>query len=241
MLRLSFFLLTLFISLCSYGQSQKRAELEIFSRYDKHADYMARYGDRTYTNGMKLWGTSGGIQFNYLQPVTKNFHLILGAGYFRLGVDKIRSTTPWSDNVSSRTIDYNHPTGIQPVFHTNKYHYNNLALSVGLNYERRLSTKSTLTFGGDYTYLYTFSQVYRITYDQARDKITDQRKLGFGLNLKGGILKKFANNRFYINPKLIVPIFQQLNGDSVFREDTNLKIIRCFNGVGFSVSFGKFL
>lgn len=241
MFRLSFFLLTIIVSTCSYGQTQKRIELELVGRYDKHADYIARYGDRTYTNDMKLWGVSGGIQFKYLQPVAKNFYLTLGAGYFRLGVDKIRSTTPWSNNVSSRTIDYNHPTGIQPVFHTDKYRYNNFALSVGVNYELRLSTKTTLTFGGDYTYLYTFSQAYRITYDQAKYKTTDTRPLGFGVNAQVGILKKFANNQYYLNPKLIAPVYQRLSGDQVFREDKDLKMSKWFNGVGCSVSFGKFL
>lgn len=230
-----------FISFFSAGQNRSTIELALYSRYDKHADYISHYGDRTYTDPMKLWGTSYGLKAYYLFPVVRHIKLKAGAGYYRLGIDKINRTSPWSANVPSRTIDFHHPMGILPVFHTDKYHYNNVDLSAGILYEYQLKNKLALTVGGDYSYYYTFSQRYRITYDNTDFKTKEARALGFGANAYVGVLKKVNQDKYYINPSIVIPIFQQLNGDQVFREDESVQMPKWFNGIGLSITFGKYL
>lgn len=241
MRKLFIFLSLSFVCIASLGQNRSSIELSLFSRYDKHADYISRFGDRTYTDPMKLWGLSYGLKAYYLLPVVGQLKLRAGAGYYRLGIDKINRTSPWSANVPSRTIDFNHPTGIQPVFHTDKYHYNNVDLSLGLVYEHLLNNNLALTVGADYSYYHTFSQRYRITYDNTNFKTKEARALGFGATASVGVLKKVKQDKYYINPSVVIPVFQQLNGDKVFREEESVQMPKWFNGIGLSITIGKYL
>lgn len=240
MFKVFFLFLLLLRSLTSIGQGKASIEVSLQSRYDKHADYITRFGYRSYTDGMKLWGRSQGLQFSYLHPLTKDIKLRVGAGYYLLKVDKIKRTSPWSDNVPNRTIDYNHPSGIQPVFHTNKYQYNNLSLAAGLIYEKAVAENLILQAGAAYNFLYTFSQKYRITYDNTMYKTTKPKELGFGLNASLGVLK-IIRDKYYFNPELLVPVYQQLKGDQVFRESKKVKMTKWLQGGGLSISVGRYL
>jgi hypothetical protein len=224
------------------GIAQKGSlELSIFSRYDKHADYTTRYGNRYYTNDVKLWGLSHGLQFSYLHPITEKLKASVGVGHYRLGIDKIRGTSPWSNNVTARNIDYTHPIGIDPMFNTDKYHYNSISLSAGVSYEQKLSSHVSLTLGGDYMALYTYSQSYRITYYNEKYKATNGRWLGSGVNASIGVLKKMKDGRHYVNPRIIIPIYQRLSGDKVFRESASIEMTKYFSGAGISISIGRYL
>ncbi|MET0298209.1 MAG: hypothetical protein ABW036_00565 [Flavitalea sp.] len=214
--------------------------MDLVARYDKHADYTTRFGDRSYTDDISLWGISKGLQLKYFHPVTKNLSLSLGAGYHLLCIDKIRNTTPWSDNVSARTIDFTHPTGIEPGFNADKYRYNSVTWSFGLNYKQVISAKTHFNFGGDYTYMHMLSQKYHITYDDITYKTSRSMPLGFAVNANAGILRRFGKKDYYFNPKLQIAIYQQLNGDQAFRETPDLKMTKWFQGVGCSLGFGKF-
>jgi len=241
MFKVFFLSLLLLPSLDSIGQEKASIEVSLQSRYDKHADYTTRFGDRSYTDGIKLWGRSQGLQFSYLHPLTKHLKLRAGVGYYLLKVEKVKRTSPWSNNVPSRTIDYHHPSGIMPVFHTDKYQYNNLTLAAGLIYEKAISENLFLTAGAAYNFLYTFSQKYRITYDNAMYKTTNPKTLGFGLNATLGVSRKIIKDKYYFNPELIVPIYQQLQGDQVFGEGKKVKMTKWFKGGGLSISIGKYL
>jgi hypothetical protein len=241
MRRLLFAFTLLQLSFTAIGQANRSIDISLLTRYDKHADFTTRFGNRSYTNDIKLWGVSYGLNFNYLYPIIKGLKLSAGAGYYRLGINKIKGTTPWSRDVSSRSIDYTHPLGIDPNFYTDKYHYNTFSLAAGLNYEHRLSDKATLTISADYTYLYTFSQSYRITYDQSKYKTTYAKSLGFGVNGYVGLLRKISNDQYYVNPKIILPVYQQLKGDKIFLENEDVRMNKWFNGAGLSMTFGKYL
>lgn len=236
------FLLLLLGSLAQFGKGQNKASLELStcSRYDQHADYTSRYGDRTYTNAMQLWGLSYGLSLSCLVPINKWLKLKAGAAYYQLGIDKVRSSSPWGEDIPTRTIDYNHPTGIQPVFHTDQYHYNNLVGSLGLSYEQPLNEKVALNFGVDYNYYYTFSQRYRITYDNAVFKTNNTRPLGFGVQAYVGLIKQIKPNKYYVNPALLIPVYQQLKGDQVFLEDNSLTLQKWFKGLGLCIAVGKY-
>lgn len=228
-------------SFAQFGASQNQASLELlhYSRYDKHADYTSRYGDRSYTNSVQLWGMSYGFSMSYVFPVNKWFKLKTGAAYHHLGIDKVRSSSPWSEDIPTRTIDYNHPTGIQPLFNTDQYHYNNLACSAGFSYESPLNDKLALNFGADYSYYYTFSQRYRITYNNTALKTKNARPLGFVSSAYVGLIQKVQQSH-YLNPGVLIPVYQQLRGDSVFRENDNVTMRKWFKGIGLFIAVGKY-
>jgi len=235
-----FFIVTLLTTSFVHGQKTKSVELDIIGRYDKHADYTTRFGNRSYTNDTKLWGKSFGFNLNYFHLINKKLNFKAGLGYYNLGIDKIRQTTPFNLIATGRNIDYRHPSGIYPLFATSKYHYDNLSFTIGLASERHLLKKLDFTIGGDLYYLYSFSQLYHISYDNIRYRTNIGRSLGFGANSYIGVVKKFNKDRNYISPKVIVPIYQQLHGDKVFGEDNGVKMDKWLNGIGFSVSLGKY-
>lgn len=228
-------------SFIANGQTSKRLELSLFGRYDKHADYTSRFGSRTFTDDIKLWGKSYGFRFNYLYPVAKGFNVVAGAGFTQLGISKIRATNHRSRNATERIIDYTDPTGIKPAFNTDKYHYNNFSLSVGIQYEKSLGEGLALTVGADYTSLHTFSQVYHITFDDRYYKTKNAWTLGYGINSSIGVLKKIRSDKYYVNPRLIIPVYQQLNGDNAFLEAENIRMTKWGNGAGLFISIGKYL
>lgn len=234
-------IVTLFLTTIGYGQKTTSVELNLIGRYDKHADYTTRFGDRSYTNDTKLWGKSFGFNINFVRQVNKHFNAKIGIGYYNLGIDKIRQTTPFNIIATGRNINYRHPSGILPLFATNKYYYDNLNFILGLVYEKPITIKANFIAGGDFSYLYTFSQLYHITYDNIRYRTNNGRTLGFAANTYFGISQKFHADRYYISPKIIVPVYQQLGGDEAFLENQSLKMTKWFNGVGLSFTVGKYL
>jgi hypothetical protein len=240
MLRIILLFLTLSVVSFVQGQKKKSVELDFIGRYDKHTDYTTRFYDRTYTNNTKLWGYSYGANLNFLQPLTQKLKLKIGAGYYQLGVDKIEQTTRVNTIAPARTIDYNHPTGIQPLFATDYYKYHNLALTSGIIYEQKLKGKWNYCIGADFSYLYTFSQLYNITYDKSKYQTHNGKTLSFGVNSYLGVVRRFRSDKYYINPKIIIPVYQQLRGDQVFGEDNSIKMKKWLNGIGLSLSIGKY-
>jgi len=89
--------------------------------------------------------------------------------------------------------------------------------------------------GGDFNYLYTFSQLYNISYD-LKFRTNNGKTLGFGINSYLGVVRKLRNDKFYISPKIIIPVYQQLRGDQVFGEANKLKMVKWFHGIGLSLS-----
>ena len=112
---------------------------------------------------------------------------------------------------------------------------------MALPYEKPIAKKVDLLIGGDFNYLYTFSQMYHITYDHIRHRTNNGRTLGFAANTSFGLLRRFQKDKYYVSPKIIVPIYQQLHGDEAFGEDQSVKMQKWFNGVGISLAIGKYL
>ena len=135
---------TLLLSIVVYGQRNSSVELELVGRYDKHANYTTRFGDRSYTNDTKLWGKCFGVNVNFVPSLHKHLNGKVGIGYYSLGIDKIRQTTPFNFIATGRNINYRHPSGILPLFGTKKYHYDNLSFTLGLALWKANSQKSGL-------------------------------------------------------------------------------------------------
>ena len=231
---------TLLLTVIVYGQKTKRIELDIIGRYEKQADYTTRFGDRSYTNNTKLWGKSFGFNIGYIASLYRHLNAKASIGYYNLGIDKIRQTTPFNLIATGRNINYRHPSGILPLFATNRYHYDNVNITTGLAYEIPVAKKLSFMVGGEFTYLLTFSQLYHITYDNIRYRTNSVRTLGFAAISHIGALEKFNKNKNYISPKILFPVYQQLRGDRVFGEDNSMKINKWANGIGLSVAMGKY-
>ena len=220
---------------------QSRIEVGLLSTYSNHAKYTSRYFDRSYTNVITISGLNYGLNLNYVRPFSKNLNATVGLGYYRLGIDKVTSTTSMWGTANGRTIQYRHPEGIQPGFYTDKYFYDILNFMLGISYEKKCKNLS-YTAGSDINFRYSLSQQYHIDWGEGlKFKTSNQRPFGFGVNSYLGILKVTSNNKYYINPKIVIPIFQRIKGDRTFGEDERIKIDKWFSGFGLSVAFGKYL
>jgi len=233
-------LLTFFVATKIAGQNLKSIEIDIAWRYDKHADYTTRYFDRSYTNHTELSGNSVSLNFHYNQPVYRNLKMTIGIGYYKLGVDKIRQNTPSNVIASGRNIDYR-VDSIKPLFSTNDYHYNNINLGGGLTYQNRFLKEWHYTLGAEFNYLYTFSQLYNITNGEIKYKTNTGKTLGIQVNSYLGVLKNIIHGKYFLNPKVIVPVYQILDGDKQFGEDHNVQMRKWFDGIGLSISIGKYM
>ena len=234
-------LLVLLLSvIASTGLCQPSLEVSLLSRFDKHGEYTSRYFDNAGTYDITLAGKSYGLSIHYLQPLVKKLKVNVGVGYYRLGIDNVTATNQ-GDISSARPIDYRHPFGIKPLFHTDQYHYNNLNLSGGIIYEQNIYKSVALTVGADINVRYSYSQKYHIIYGDIKYQTSDNRPFGYGVYSYVGVLKRLNKNRFYINPKVVVPIFGRINSDQLFGEDEAMKIDKRFSGSGLAIVFGKYL
>jgi len=239
MTRILFFLPLSMMAVFANAQNKSSLELTILSRYDLHADYTSRYFSRSYTDGTKLYGMSYGLSANYTHSFARHVNLTFGIGYYRLGIDKVRQATPFTSEARARAINY--PSSIQILFGTDAYHYNNLTGNIGFTYEKPFTANTFFITGANMVYLYTFSQAYHITYYDNFYKTHITRTLGWNANAFAGILQKLKNRKYYISPKLIMPVYQSLHGDAILGEDETVRMRKWFDGLGLAVSFGKYL
>lgn len=235
-LLLSFFCIA---SLWTYAQDKngKSIEASLLARWDKHAHYTTRFGNRSYSEEVQLAGLSFGGNIAYRYQLGRNLYTRAALGIYRLRIDQVRNTSRFG-TATVRNIDYQSPDSTKPLYSTGKYHYNNLSFSVGVQGVFPLKQNLQFTTGADLVYYYTFSQKYHMSWNKIY-KPTHARTLGFGLNTQAGILKEFE--RFYIQPQIIIPVYQQLRGDKVFGEDESMAIPKWFNGVGALITVGKYL
>ncbi len=224
----------------SIGQKKKSFELSLIGRYDRHANYVSNFAGRSYDDTNKLYGMSYGASIAYRQKITKNISVSLGIGYYKLRVDKIKGSMPFNipGTRTGRNIDYDDGT-TNLLYSTSKYHYNNLAVTVGLSKAIQLNEKFYLEFGAEGMGYYSISQRYRLFDGNKYCSTNNKKPLELGANLIAGMLKEYK--KFYIRPALIIPVYQNLKGDKVFFEDKNMNISKWFNGVGLALRVGKYI
>jgi len=234
------FFLTILFFISASGQNKKSIEFSLIGRYDRHANYVSNFAGRVYNDTNKLYGMSYGTNITYRQKITKSISASLGVGYYRLGIDKIKGSMPFNSpgTRTARNIDYDDGM-TNLLYSTSKYHYNNLAVTIGLSKTVQLKDRLYLDFGAEGIGYYSFSQRYRLFDGPKYYSTTNSKPLEFGCNATFGILKDYK--QFYIRPALLVPIYQNLKGDKVFYEDRNMSISKWFNGVGLTLRIGKYL
>lgn len=225
-----------YISVSAQENQGRSVELSLSGRYELHGDYITQYGDRSYVNETKIAGLSLGLNAAVRQPLTRHLSAKLALGYYRLGINEVRQSTPFGFIAKGRNFE-DMKDSTKRLHSTSKYHYNTLPLSAGLQVALPIN-RSSLTVGADLLYYFTYLQRYHRTYLQDY-KTSNARTLGWGVNAQAGWLKQL--DHFYIHPQVLLPVYQVLRGDPVFREDENLRITKWFNGVGIAIGVGKYL
>lgn len=232
---------TLLFILTSYkGVCQKSLEVSLFLRYDNYGEYTSRFFENAATTDITLAGKSQGINISYVQPLLEKIKVKVGVGYYKLGMNDVTSTN-LGFIPPTRPIDYSHPDGIQPLFSTGKYHYNNLNLVSGISFENNLFKSVIIKVGADINFRYSYSQKYYLNYNDIKYKSSNGKPYGFGVDSYLGLLKSIASNKYYINPNFILPLFQRIKGDKVFTEDEKMRIDKKFSGYGVALTIGKYL
>ncbi len=240
MLKIILLPVTVICFITASGQSKKSFELSLVGRYDQHADYVTNFAGRVYNDTMKLFGLSSGVNIQFRKPLSPTYSVYLGVGYYRLGVNKIRSTMPFGmPGVSTgRSIHNEDDDSTKLGYSTSKYHYNNVAFTFGMSKLVLLKKELKLDIGAEGVGYYNFSQGYKLM-NEYHYLTTHAKPLEFGINATIGLLKEY--DKFYIRPALLIPIYQNLKGDKGFSEDRNMNISKWFNGIGLTLRIGKYI
>jgi hypothetical protein len=238
--KLFFSLIAVVLTIITSGQSKKAIELSLLTRYDQHANYVSNFAGRAHNDTYKLYGTSYGINALYRQYITKSYSVYVGAGYYRLAIDKIRGPLPLGipGTRTARNIDYD--DGITKLLYsTSEYYYNDIAFTVGMSKTLMINDRLHFDLAAEGVGLQTFSQRYGL-FDGSRKYTTQNTKpLELGINVTAGFVKEF--NKFYVRPALLIPVYQNLKGDKVFYESKDMNISKWFHGVGLTFKVGKYI
>jgi len=220
------------------GQNKKSIEFSLIGRYDQE-NFVTNFGGRGFNDTLKLYGISYGATISYRQKIHKDISASVGIGYFRLGIDKIKGSSPFSGIPgarprTSRAINYD--DGSSFLYSTSKYYYNNLLISIELSKTRLINNNLYFDIAAEGTGYYSVSQRY---YQGSKSYSTNNRKpLEFGANITTGVFK--AYKKIYIRPALIIPVYKNLKGDVVFYEDRNMNFPNWFKGMGLKLRVGKY-
>lgn len=235
-----FILLTILNLITASAQNKRSIEFSLIGRYDNHADYTSNFAGRAYYDNNKLYGISYGINAAYRQRIYKNISVLLAIGYYRLGIDKIKGSMPFNmpGTRTARNIDYDDDS-TNLLYSTSKYHYNNIAVTIGVNKTMALKERMYFDLGLEGIIYCTVSQRYQLFDGPHYYSTNNSKPLEFGINATAGVLKEYK--KFYIRPALIIPIYQRLKGDRVFFEEKNMNISKWFKGVGLTLRIGKYI
>lgn len=214
--------------------------IDVVTRYDRHAYYETNYAGRVYNEKYKLWGTSYGINVFYKKQLIQTFGFRVAAGYYRLGIDRMEGTLPFNIPGISTARNINYSDGATNLLYsTSKYHYNNVNLTLGLYKQFEIDTRTSLELEADFVGYYSIAQKYLLFDGPDIYKTRNKRSGEYGINLNIGLIRTFG--QCYLEPALVIPIYQRLSGDRVFYEDPEKKIEKRFHGIGLAFTVGRFL
>lgn len=180
-------------------------------------------GNPRYANGK---GTSYGFSFNYSRSIYKSTYATFGAGYFKqaFGI--------------KRPFQFDNPT--QPLFHTQSYYYDNIQLSGGVGYRKKMN--KTLFAKGEVTYnwLSSFRQKYIVNKESKNWQVNKKSMvIGRLINLKFGV-EKSVTKKVSVGIDALLPILTSWNDDEIFYRyeysDDTQKIAKNTFSIGTNVS-----
>ena len=148
-----FFLL---LSTCLFGQNAKsQIEINPYLRWDSYPKFSYAINSIN-SYSLKIHGTSWGINAAYKHPFHNMLYIKAGLGYYRYSFNKIESYNPSYGVGHARIINY---IGLGDViFATNKYWYNTISASIGIEHQFFLKNSTQGLFGLDINNYYTYSQ-----------------------------------------------------------------------------------
>jgi hypothetical protein len=232
-------ILFLSISLNTLSQISNRKgniEFSFFHIYNKQAEYSSQFGDVSYKNNLKLYGSDFGIKLDYKKLLSDNTFIKVGGGYLDFGINKIQNKTVNSNLLiksTARPIKYPSPVFI--LYSTSKYHYHNLFYYLGL--QKEFSISSCVFFISlDYFHAYKISQKYFIPGIDNYYKTNYKGSFGDFFNVDFG-LKKYHLEKLSFEPALILPIYKSCQLDTNFKENPSSRINNWLNGIGISINF----
>ena len=234
---------TLFISsyLMLYfitAQSQQklgRIEIKPYVRFDSYPEFSYNIAGRPSTDYLKMEGTSWGLNTYYRFPMYKGFNLKGGLGYYKYSFTTLENHNTQFGSGDSRVIIY--PSFFQPVYTTDNYYYNSIAIKLGIEKIIKLKNDFFIVSAVELNNYFTVSQSYHITFQGSQPyKNTSTRFFGHSVTLDFSLLKQIKETQ--IGPILILPVFDNWKKDNVFPGESNSENRnKWFNGIGFGISF----
>jgi hypothetical protein len=172
---------------------------------------------------------SYGVNLNYSKTIYKGLYAMIGAGYFRQ-----------SFNIR-RPFHFDSP--FQPIYSTQFYDYDNILMTVGVGYKKKIGHTAFINFRIDYNRVHSFRQKYTLLNKSDYNTFQVNRKsinMGQMFNASLGI-EKYINDKFSIGADLLLPIYTKWNDDEIFFEyeysnDTQ-QIARNKSSIGATIAF----
>lgn len=167
---------------------------------NSEATYYA-LGSKKTPNGKAV---SYGININHSRTVYKNLYVIVGVGYFKQAFG-IR-----------RPFDYTPPDGTKPLVSTKNYSYSSLHLLLGIGYNKKITTQSSLSGKIVYNVNYSFRQKYNQNYFPKDPKVT--KKLFCPGNMITATLgiERRVSSKISIGLDVLAPLLTSWNDDDTF-------------------------
>lgn len=229
-----------FFTLSKFAIAQKhigQIEITPFVQWDNYPSFTFQLNS-TRNNTVKMKGNSWGIGANYKFSLRNNFFAKFGTGYYKYSFDDIQADDPLFGTYPSRSINYFDATRL--FYGCNKYWYNTVYATVGLERLFTIKKKLDIVAGCEGVNYFTFSQQYNIpgsySYYDIKYKEANNRYFGFSFNLYTGLQKKFGKVK--IGPTFILPVSKRWKQDIVFpQEENNKSRSKWLGGVGTGFTF----
>jgi len=233
------FVISIFLPLFSLAQ-QKNKSFEIVPkvRYDNYADFDDQFSDRSYTTRLKLKGVSWGLDVKYSSSLNDKWSTKVGIGYYRYTFNKMSNYNPIFRTTSkSREINLVRPVFI--IYGTDKYWYNSINFSVGIDRNIPLQSKYEGVLGLQVNNFMSFTQRYNVPGDNSIEKKSNLHYYAFSGLLNAGINRTFSN--FYLGSHLALPVFDMWSDDKTLSHVPGKSRRKWANGVGVNFVIGFYL
>ena len=130
---------------------------------------------------------------------------------------------------------------VEPIYSTQSYSYNNLQLTGGLGYQKKMRNDFLLNIACTYNWLNSFTQKYVVNKEYGTEQHNNKSiPIGHTINVSSGISKNISKN-ISIGLDLILPVYTHWKDDIIFykydyADDTQI-IARTKFSLGANLSF----
>jgi hypothetical protein len=119
-------------------QYKDNIEFSLFNTYNTQGRYSSQFGNVSYINNLKLYGTDLGFEVDYKRLLYGKTFIKIGLGYLEFAVNNIYNEAGIGNTtLTSNARPINYPSNTFILYSTTKYHYNALLYHFGI--ERQFS------------------------------------------------------------------------------------------------------